>query len=48
MIQQTNAKRYCAIIKCKATLGALTVDSTDEIRKVAGNYMKRINVSPFP
>ena len=30
------------------TLGASTVDSTNEIRYVDGNDMKIINISPFP
>ena len=48
MIQQNNAKSYFATIEDMTTLGASTVDSTNEIRYVDGNDMKIINISPFP
>ena len=41
-------KAFLATIKDMTTLGASTVDSTNEIRYVDGNDMKIINISPFP
>ena len=44
----TNAKSYFATIEDLTTLGAMTADSTNEIRTLDGNHMKKINVTPFP